>query len=96
MKLERKASQNQSESNAKLCNEPPIKSLALNAAITCRAKFMSNEALPLWSIGCRVLAYIVLSIDGISRNRQVTYSEIKEMWETFFVDYRMCSITVNR
>jgi len=49
-----------------------------------------TEALPLWSIYCRVLAYIALSIDGISRNTQVTYSEVKEMWETLFVCKPVC------
>ena len=49
-----------------------------------------TEDLPLRSIDCRVVAYTALSIDGISRNIQVTYSEVKEMCETFFVCKPVC------
>ena len=60
---------------------------SLLSSIECRHYLQSQvrvtEALPLGSIDCRVQAYTALSIDLISRNRQVTYSEVKEMWETF-------------
>jgi len=70
---------------------PNRQSIGLVSSIECRHYLKSQvrviEALPLRSIDCRVglLAYTAPSIGGISRNRQVTYSEVKEMWKTFFV-----------
>ena len=74
-----------------------FRTASLISSIECRHYLQSQvrvteltEALPLRSIDCLVLAYTALNIDGISRNRQVTYSEVKEMWEMFFVCKPVC------
>jgi len=59
---------------------------SLVSSVECRHYLKSQvrvtEALPLRSIDCRVLTYTAL--------RQVTYSEVTEMWETFFVCKPVC------
>jgi len=71
-----------------------FRTASLVSSIECHHYLQSQirvtEALLLRSTDCRVLAYTALSIDGISRNRQETYSDVREMWETFFVCKPVC------
>jgi len=73
-----------------MLNCVPNRQFSLECRHYLQSQVPVTEALLLRSIDWRVLAYTALSIDRISTNRQVTYSEVKDMWETLFVCKPVC------